>query len=207
MKKIIYVTIILLFLILILAIALNFVNKKNNDDNKIEKNQPTKTFKYETREIGGVKFLITSKESSKNSEMITIQPSGYTKSNIAQNINIKNSTVKNVEVSDLDDDGFPELLIYIYGKGEYKNFGYPLVFSSNRKWAMKNVNLISTDRLMTNINDEKDGIDNFYIEQNSLVKTFKLKNGQTRHIFYHLDTKTNPASLIPTNIQDYIIKK
>ncbi|PID83389.1 hypothetical protein CSB11_01185 [Candidatus Campbellbacteria bacterium] len=203
-KKIIIYTLIALLVLLVVALVIFKI--KNGKLPILEKNNPERkadvTYSLTTKEMNGVKFLVTTETLEGKPDVIKIKPEGYTKNSNPQTVNIKGGEIRKVEISDLDNDSFPELFIYVYAKGNAKNYGYPLIYSSNKKWSMGDVEVLETDPYAVDADAKYDGEDEFKIVDRKFVHTHKLNNGKKRQTIYEMDSETKPKQLKPIDIRD-----
>lgn len=118
-------------------------------------------------------------------QQLTIQPYGLTKDNSTINIEV-DGQVTNAEISDLNSDGFPELLIYTVSAGS-GSYGNVIGYSVNNG---KSISSIYFPSLAENPKANKGymGHDRFAIIENTLVQRFQTYNEK--------DTNANPTGNI-----------
>jgi hypothetical protein len=125
------------------------------------------TISFEIKEIGN---------------QLLIQPSGLAIDNTKVVKDIE-GTVTNAEIGDLNNDGFPEVLVYITSDGS-GSYGTVIGYSVNNGKSMSEI-------FMPNIDDNPKaskgymGHDEFAIVENSFCQRFKTYNPE--------DTNSNPT--------------
>jgi hypothetical protein len=140
-------------------------------------------------EFQKIKFIITSPQSPA-ANTFTIAPSGFTLSNDTLTMDCE-GTVVQTEVSDLDGDNWPELLI-VTQSGSDKN-GKAYVFSANKNKSMSMVNLPDFSSDTKNVAGYA-GHDEFAFVESTFSHRFPLyENGKPVNKFRQFQYKLKPG--------------
>ena len=142
-------------------------------------------------------------------KQLTIQPSGLTLDNTKVVKEIE-GTITNAEIGDLNNDGFPEILVYITSDGS-GSYGTVIGYSVNNGKSMSEIYI---PKIYDNPKANKGymGHDEFAIVESSLCQRFKTYNpgdpnsnptGKTRQIQYKLVDGENSRVLVVDKIIEF----
>ncbi len=202
----------LLFAIITTVVACKNSSSKTTEDNIIKKDtiesipkiksvKPTFSKKLSLNTISFEIILID--------KQLSIQPSGLSIDNTKVSKDIEGS-VTNAEIGDLNNDGFPEVLVYITSDGS-GSYGTVIGYSVNNGKSMSEI-------YMPNIVDNPKaskgymGHDEFAIVENSFYQRFKTYNpgdtnsnptGKIRQIQYKLKDGENSRVFVVDKITEY----
>jgi hypothetical protein len=177
-------------IILIIAFISTVASCKNSSSKTTEDTIVKKDTVDSKPEIKSVKPAFTIKlsmntisfEIKEIGNQLLIQPSGLAIDNTKVVKDIE-GTVTNAEIGDLNNDGFPEVLVYITSDGS-GSYGTVIGYSVNNGKSMSEI-------FMPNIDDNPKaskgymGHDEFAIVENSFCQRFKTYNPE--------DTNSNPT--------------
>lgn len=153
-------------------------------------------------EFSKIRLTVTSPQSS-TGNTFTVTPTGYTNSNDPLATDCEGVVVKS-EVSDIDGDNAPELLVVTQTGNNKKGKAY--VFSSNKDKSMSMVGLpdFSTDPKNT---IGYAGLDDFALVETSFLHRFPLyENGQPTNRTRQFQYKLKPGEAIKQLILDKMIE-
>lgn len=141
---------------------------------------------------------------------LTIQPSGYELDNTIVSKEIVGMSVTNVEIEDLNSDGFPEILIYLNSDGS-GSYGTVLAFSSNQRKSMSEISFPSISN-NPKANKGYMGHDEFTVVETTLTHRFPIyldgdtnskPSGKMRQIQYKLKDGEASRVFVVDKILEY----
>ncbi|CDF79418.1 hypothetical protein BN863_17060 [Formosa agariphila KMM 3901] len=135
---------------------------------------------------------------------VTVTPIGLTEDENPQIVSIQ-AEITNVEVDDLNNDTFPELLIYT--KSGENNTGEIFGFTVNDGKSMSGINIPKVSE-NAEANSGYAGHDEFAMVEGTLIQRFPLyennePTGKTRQIQYVLEDGEAMKQLVADKIMDY----
>ena len=119
-------------------------------------------------------------------------------------------TITNVEVEDLNADGYPEIYVYVTSAGS-GSYGSLIAYASNRNRSLSEIYLPSLE-------DDPEasagymGHDTFAVGEGALLRRFPVyregdsnaePSGGTRQLQYHLEAGEAGWRLVPYNVVDF----
>jgi hypothetical protein len=153
-------------------------------------------------EFNKIRFNIASPQSL-SGNTFTITPSGYAKSNDPVTIGCEGIVVKS-EVSDIDGDNAPELLVVTQMGDEKKGNAY--VFSSNKNKSMSMVSLPDFKADPKNTAGYS-GSDDFALVESSFSHRFPLyENGQATNKTRQFQYKLKPGEAMKQLVLDKVVE-
>ncbi|UPZ34732.1 hypothetical protein MUB18_11485 [Sphingobacterium sp. PCS056] len=181
--------------------------KKNAE--ALDPTQIDKTSYQKTLSLQGITFYIQSiKKAGK--EQLSITPAGLSVDNKMLNHDITGETIINAEIEDMNQDGYPELLIYTqsHGSGSYGNV---IAYSVNNG---KSISQIFFPPVSENskINQGYQGHDEFAMVETSLAQRFPIykdgdtnakPTGKTRQIEYELKDGEASRKLVVKKVSEF----
>jgi hypothetical protein len=153
-------------------------------------------------EFNKIRFTITSPQSSSGNSF-TVTPSGYANVNDPVTMDCEGIVVKS-EVSDIDGDNGPELLVVTQMGDDKKGKAY--VFSSNKTKSMSMVSLpdFSADPKNT---AGYSGFDDFALVETSFSHRFPLyENGQATNKTRQFQYKLKPGEAMKQLVLDKVVE-
>ncbi|WP_019670173.1 PliI family lysozyme inhibitor of I-type lysozyme [Eudoraea adriatica] len=148
----------------------NFTGDYERIEGDLDRSQIDPTLFTKTLELQGIGFLVSSKAGN-NEKVLEILPYGLEIDNSAIKLAIEGSIVE-VEVEDLNSDGFPELLVYMSSDGS-GSYGEVIGYSVNNGKSISPVYMppITQDQKLSK---GYMGHDEFSIIETSLVRRFPI---------------------------------
>ena len=126
-----------------------------------------------TVQVGKAGYRIITNNKSPEKNSVTIKPIGFDKDARDVNIEIK-GRIKSVEVDDLNADGCPDLLMYVY-RGENNAYGTVFRISSEKNQSMRPIyfpDILDDAKLREGYK----GHDRFMLMEGTLIRRFPLYN-------------------------------
>jgi hypothetical protein len=150
-------------------------------EGELDSSQIDPTLFAKTLELQGVGFLVSSKARN-NEKVLEILPYGLETDNSAITHTMEGS-IADVEIEDLNSDGFPELLVYLSSDGS-GSYGEVIGYSVNNGKSISSVYFppISDDPALSK---GYMGHDEFSVIETSLARRFPIYNDG--------DTNANPT--------------
>jgi hypothetical protein len=159
----------------------NFTGVYGRIEGELDSSQIDPTLFAKTLELQGVGFLVSSKARN-NEKVLEILPYGLETDNSAITHTMEGS-IADVEIEDLNSDGFPELLVYLSSDGS-GSYGEVIGYSVNNGKSISSVYFppISDDPALSK---GYMGHDEFSVIETSLARRFPIYNDG--------DTNANPT--------------
>jgi hypothetical protein len=133
-------------------------------------------------ELQGISFHVQS-ASSESENQILLTPSGLSEVNTAIRTPIS-GTITEVEVSDMNADGSPEIFVYVRNPGGQARGAF-YAWSANRKKSLSDIHLQelpASDPAMAG----HQGKDEYAVVEGSFIRRFPIAGGKTRQLQYKL---------------------
>jgi len=126
-----------------------------------------------TVQVGKSGYRISTNNKNADKNSVTIKPIGFEKDARDVNIDVKGK-IKSVEVDDLNADGFPDVLLYVYN-GEGNVYGTVFGISSEKNQNMRPIffpDILDDAKLRVGYK----GHDEFRLMEGTLIRRFPLYN-------------------------------
>ena len=186
----------------------NFTGNYKRIEGDLDRSQIDPTLYTKTMELQGIGFSVSS-VAKKNKKVLEILPYGLEIDNSAITLAIEGSILE-VEVEDLNSDGFPELLVYLSSDGS-GSYGEVIGYSVNNGKSISPVYMppITQDQKLSN---GYMGHDEFSIIETSLVRRFPIykdgdnnanPTGGIRQIEYKLEDGEASRLFVIKNSTDF----
>jgi len=126
-----------------------------------------------TVQVGKSGYRISTNNKNTDKNSVTVKPIGFEKDARDVNIEVK-GRIKSVEVDDLNGDGFPDVLMYVYN-GEDNAYGTVFAISSQGNQNMRPIyfpDILDDPKLRAGYK----GHDQFMLMEGTLIRRFPVYN-------------------------------
>lgn len=178
--------------------------KKINGD--LDQTQVDQTSFIKNLTLNGISFAIKSK-SADGKELLTITPSGLTINNDIHCHDITGQTVLDAQIADMNNDGYPEILVYTQSRDSYGNI---IGYSVNKGKSLSQIYFPPVgDNPKISLGYQ--GHDSFTLVGIQLIQKFPVyrdgdtnayATGKHREIIYELTDGENSRILSALSIKD-----